>query len=236
MPMSEACEVVRPLLSAFVDGELGEEEMEAVRRHLSVCRGCAALYEAEKQTKAILAEGYPKEFAPFELRSRIRRELDQAAGARQERPRSRRVWRPVWAFASAMAIILVAWLGFRALVVERGAMANGNVAHLVKIHGTIDCVNCYLARKYHVENYCKQFGHEPAFFADGGEIYHLVPNDLSARVQKDPRLMHTGVEISGWVFFQANAVELESIRPMEAVVQTKGNGTTQTFALLENQR
>lgn len=52
--MAEACARVEGLLSALVDGELAEDEREAVRTHLRGCERCAAAVADLRGTRALL--------------------------------------------------------------------------------------------------------------------------------------------------------------------------------------
>ncbi len=211
LDMRDVCTAIRPLLSAYGDGELPEEQQRFIQQHLRQCEECARIFEAEQSVKKLLIENFPRESAPFELKARIRRELDRAGG-------QKRLWswifpKPALAVVSAVAALLVLWVGYRSFR-GRPPVEPAQIAHVKLVSGKIECVNCYLARKYHVENYCKEFGHEFVFLADDGEIYSLIPNGLSEKVRRDITYQHAEVLVSGWFYYPANAVELESVEPV----------------------
>jgi len=49
------CEEMRPLLSAFCDGEVGKEQERAVREHLRACAGCRAAMRSYRSAPAAVA-------------------------------------------------------------------------------------------------------------------------------------------------------------------------------------
>ena len=74
------CDQIRPKLSAYVDGELPEDERENVRRHLDTCLSCAQeLRELEETAELLghLEQADPPDTLESGLRRRIRR---RAAG------------------------------------------------------------------------------------------------------------------------------------------------------------
>ena len=110
------------LLSAYLDGELTQEESQPVRLHLEECASCRRLFEQMKQIREATMT------TPFPL-------LDD--GQWDERPRSRwsRVLRGVgWA-------MLLVWLGglviavLREMAVEAGGMPLHELALIVGLVG-----------------------------------------------------------------------------------------------------
>ncbi len=64
------CEEMRPLLSAFCDGEAGPEEAATLREHLRACASCRATlraYRAAPGAAAALAAGPARSAAPFSI-------------------------------------------------------------------------------------------------------------------------------------------------------------------------
>jgi len=229
--MKKLCKKIRPLLSAYGDGELAPTERQLVEEHLNQCEECRQIVKAERSIKVLLREHCPRTAAPFELRARIRREMGRVESSLRLR------WgllaKPVLAFASAVAVLLVVWAGYRVLKKPLPSTAGG-LAHVRWVHGRIECVNCYLAHKYHVKSYCKEYGHELVFLADDGEIYYLIPNEISLGIRDKAKYFHDDVEISGWFFYPANAVELESIRPERKLAKPERPESAETVVTWRN--
>lgn len=49
-----SCQQVKSVLSAYMDHELGHNEILAVSRHLSECNGCNAEFEKMKSLSALI--------------------------------------------------------------------------------------------------------------------------------------------------------------------------------------
>ncbi len=62
-------------LYAYLDGELTEDQHEAVRRHLAACRDCFAVAEFESAYLRFVEARTPSGRAPEHLRKRILRSL-----------------------------------------------------------------------------------------------------------------------------------------------------------------
>ena len=82
-----SCSATRERLSAYVDGELPQEQAAAVGEHLASCATCARDYEAVLNTVKTLREGLVRYRAPDVLGARVR------AGLREERVETARVLR-----------------------------------------------------------------------------------------------------------------------------------------------
>jgi anti-sigma factor RsiW len=50
------CEEALRLLAAYLDGELGTEEHQAMEHHLNLCRSCCSRAEFERHLKAQLGD------------------------------------------------------------------------------------------------------------------------------------------------------------------------------------
>jgi len=53
-PVTRRCDEIEPLLTPYVDGEAGDDERDAVDRHVAACRPCARRLEAERLGRAVL--------------------------------------------------------------------------------------------------------------------------------------------------------------------------------------
>lgn len=52
------CQQVKAALSAYMDHELGHNEMLAVSRHLAECKTCSAEFEKMKSLSALIKSNY----------------------------------------------------------------------------------------------------------------------------------------------------------------------------------
>ena len=78
-----ACDEVRPLLSAYLDGELDREHRQLVEQHLSVCEICSAEYQKLEQLVEVTNEMRFKEPAKEvwdNYWSRVYNRLERATG------------------------------------------------------------------------------------------------------------------------------------------------------------
>jgi len=104
------------LISAYLDGELCDEEAGAVRDHISACTSCRSEHESLRAAKALLARA-PRRAMPPELMDQLERRLSRPLW-RELLDRllppmpSVRVLAPAGAFAAA-ALVAVVWFGAR---------------------------------------------------------------------------------------------------------------------------
>ncbi len=100
------CENARPLVTAYVDGELDMVNSLAVEEHLSGCPACARARDAQRELRSALAGGGLRYTAPADLRRKVRAIA----------PEPRRAWFSPW--------LGKAWLApaFAALIVVAGAV------------------------------------------------------------------------------------------------------------------
>ena len=96
------CERLRPLIPAYADGELGVAEGLEIEAHLSRCRTCQALYEAQRGFRELIRDRAPRAKAPPELKGRIIRDMKGLGGRR---------FSPLWALP-LIAIIAFIYLSF----------------------------------------------------------------------------------------------------------------------------
>lgn len=66
----QECEVVRPLLTLYADGDISEAEKEKVEEHIAMCGDCKEELEGEKKLQELL-HSLPEVEAPRYLRQRI---------------------------------------------------------------------------------------------------------------------------------------------------------------------
>jgi anti-sigma factor RsiW len=86
------CDRALELISPFVDGELREEDRQAVAAHIEACADCAALaVDIRRMSKAIAEVG--REPAPKALFLRVRSTLASAARDRERGKKRFALWR-----------------------------------------------------------------------------------------------------------------------------------------------
>ena len=99
------CEEFAPLLSAYFDGELTEEENAAVRAHLGECEDCRArLDEYAQLSGAMLALGEEDVPEGFTARVMDAVRAEKAAMPRMKKPSAWRRWMPMAACAAIVAL------------------------------------------------------------------------------------------------------------------------------------
>lgn len=111
------CEEFAPLLSAYFDGELTEEENAAVRAHLGECEDCRArLDEYAQLSGAMLALG--EEDVPEGFTARVMDAVRAEKAAAKPQVKKRSTWRRWMPMAACAAIVALA----AAVTIPRTAM------------------------------------------------------------------------------------------------------------------
>jgi len=119
------CEEARNELSAYLDGELGPQEADAVREHVASCAACREVLEELRATIDLVGALPPCE-APQGLAADVQREIERrlilappaeaAETAPQERLlpiRRASLWPRVMAVAATLVLAVgIGWLGF----------------------------------------------------------------------------------------------------------------------------
>ncbi len=101
------CEEFAPLLSAYFDGELTEEENAAVRAHLGECEDCRArLDEYAQLSGAMLALG--EEDVPEGFTARVMAAVRAEKAAAKPQVKKRSTWRRWMPMAACAAIVALA--------------------------------------------------------------------------------------------------------------------------------
>lgn len=111
------CEEFAPLLSAYFDGELTEEENAAVRAHLGECEDCRArLDEYAQLSGAMLALG--EEDVPAGFTEGVMAAVRAEKAAKKPQTKKRSAWRRWMPMAACAAIVALA----AAVTIPRTAM------------------------------------------------------------------------------------------------------------------
>jgi len=96
------CEQIKELYEAYVLGALDAQDREIVEAHLTTgCAACAAEIDRARWLVSQLAYLAPEREPPAALRTRL---LEAAGGRALKEPRA---WMPLWAWATAAALVLI---------------------------------------------------------------------------------------------------------------------------------
>lgn len=101
------CERYEPMISAMLDGELGEREKAELSAHIAGCERCGALAAAFAAASGAFSEGL--EEPPEDLHGAIMERVGAAAKVRRSQTRFMRL-RPIIAAAACVAVVAVTLL------------------------------------------------------------------------------------------------------------------------------
>ena len=96
------CEQMRAMLDAYIDGELSEEEMRALRDHAAACEDCKRELEAAELLRDALAHMDDDVSVPLEAQAAWRKAVRAEAGKRSRR----RVLRVAYGLAAALVVAI----------------------------------------------------------------------------------------------------------------------------------
>ena len=117
----KCCEQYAAALSAFVDGELSENEKEEVLSHVEHCRNCRE-YLSELMIVHTMFEEMPELDAPEGFSERV---LERVHEEKRERSRHRRAWPRVLAACFALLVVTAAaWKLAPAMVSSNDSAAD----------------------------------------------------------------------------------------------------------------
>ena len=197
------CNDYKNYVSAFHDGELDHNLKNEFEQHLESCSECRLLLNAEGRIKELVKDSYRPEKAPFSLRANIRQEIAK----KQKKASLINLFqaRPFTSLATVLAFVVIFFLSFQLYQKNDGSKDLSKV----EIAGQIECVSCYLSESEHLDNYCDHYGHELGFVSSSNEVFSFLPNELSHKLQAKMEYIHTEAKLTGWIFHQANFIELE---------------------------
>ena len=117
-----ACEQIREELSAYLDGELSEQDRSALDTHLRACEACREMLEELKGVSATISD-LPRAKAPVSLLTKVKNDIAAEPALREQvrtavafssvargGPRPRAHWAPI-AFGAA-ALVMLCLLAF----------------------------------------------------------------------------------------------------------------------------
>ena len=96
------CEQMRAMLDAYIDGELSEEEMRALRDHAAACEDCKRELEAAELLRDALAHMDDDVSVPLEAQAAWRKAVRAEAGKRSKK----RALRVVYGLAAALVVAI----------------------------------------------------------------------------------------------------------------------------------
>jgi mycothiol system anti-sigma-R factor len=213
------CNDCKNYVSAFLDGELDHNLKIVFEQHLETCTECQLLLKAENRVKQLLKDSYHPEKAPFSLRANIRQEISK----KQERTGFFNVFlaRPATSLVSAFAVMVLIFLSFQMFQTDDKTIDLSKV----EIAGQIECISCYLAEHEHLDNCCDQYGHELGFVTSSNEVFSFFPNEVSYELHNKMEYIHSEAKLTGWIFHQANIIELEKYQIIgQAVASNSSDG------------
>jgi anti-sigma factor RsiW len=107
---------MQSLVHAYVDGELDLMTNLRIEQHLAGCTGCSEVYKSQRALHSALGGGSLYYQAPVALEERIRASIGKAGKAEGTLYGAPRLpWR-LFAFAAAVAAVIIAAVGILALV------------------------------------------------------------------------------------------------------------------------
>ena len=121
----KCCELYAAALSAFVDGELSENEKEEVLSHVEHCQNCRE-YLSELMIVHTMFEEMPELDAPEGFSERV---LERVHEEKRARSRHRRAWPRVLAACFALLVVTAAvWKLAPAMVSSNDSAADCNTS------------------------------------------------------------------------------------------------------------
>ena len=121
----KCCEQYAAALSAFVDGELSENEKEEVLSHVEHCQNCRE-YLSELMIVHTMFEEMPELDAPEGFSERV---LERVHEEKRARSRHRRAWPRVLAACFALLVVTAAaWKLAPAMVSSNDSAADCNTS------------------------------------------------------------------------------------------------------------
>lgn len=209
------CTDCKKYVSAFLDGELDEHLTEEFKLHLQTCHECRLLLNAERRVMELLKNSYHPEKAPFSFRALMRQEIDK-------KKKKIGFWglisaRPITGLVSAFAVLVILFLSVQVF------LTNDRETDLSKVEmaGHIECISCYLAEHEHIKSYCDHYGHEMGFVSASNEIFSFFPNEVSNELKSKMEYIHSEAKLTGWIFHQANFIEVENYQIIGQAVASK---------------
>jgi hypothetical protein len=160
------CAEARFLLYAYLERETPPAGETALQRHLSACGTCAARARSARGLASLLHTRVGRARAPERLRLRIYNGAHPSAPSRL-------------ALAGLTAAVLLLVVPLVADGVQkRRPIPRTSTAEVVSMHlsGTLVCLDCESRKEAGLcEVHAGEKIHDPAFCADDGEVWRLMP-------------------------------------------------------------
>jgi len=160
------CTEARFLLYAYLDREMPSAEEASLERHLAACGACERRGRSARGLATLLHSRVRRAPAPDRLRLRIYNGAHPSAPSRAA----------VAGLTAAILLLIVPLVADG--VPDRRPVAAPSVAEVISKHltGTLVCLDCENRREVGLcEAHAGDAAHDPAFCADDGEVWRLVP-------------------------------------------------------------
>src|SRR5262249_6279200 len=173
-------------LYAYLDRELSRSQAEALERHLEECEACALRARSARGLAGVLKERLDRPPAPERLRLRIKNGTHPVDPARTRAA--------LVGLAAAIVLLIVPIVADD--VPDHGsrfASQEGEIATVSKhVTGTLVCLHCESRRESGLcDAHPAVAVHDPAFCAENGEVWRLLPTPHGYS-QASPRPTMTG--------------------------------------------
>ncbi|RMF63495.1 MAG: hypothetical protein D6743_10615 [Calditrichaeota bacterium] len=217
--MKKDCTYFGSLITGYVDGELDDKKVLAVRAHLKDCKRCNESYLDEVKLKNVLKERVLKTRAPGYLRNRIRRQIFRYG----ERPsfaeliQSLFAYRPIHSTLALAAIAIVVFFSTYELVQPlsphtRQASTTGVSLKSGQLHGEIICLDCEL-----LSHTTEGFVHDPkthhaGLQADDGSIWTFMHSPAGENIPANRNYLKKKAVVSGILFTNAHYIQVEELK------------------------
>ncbi len=204
----KACQELEPLLTAYVDGELVETEIEKVKGHLQNCQLCREQIDLQNSMRKLLQEHYRTENAPAHVRARIRRMLSEGRpvpGFMEMLAEAFALHRFKGTFALVTLLLFVGY-PYLSVVVRPGGRINGFALgndHVelkpVEVEGEVLCVDCELLEKAHFAH-THEADHRMGIKTPDGKIWNIIPAGEGKHLLHNEKLMHKKLRVKGYAY------------------------------------
>jgi len=191
------------LISGYIDGELNEADKKKVETLLQTSKEMKELFHLEKNLKDFIKQKIKADTAPFELRSRIKRQIGRLKG----RPGFFEIINELLAYhpvasAASFAVILIL-----ILMPNFGRFTAGDNVEFKHLRGEIVCLDCDVFSKHVDVAEHSNLLHQPGIKCDNGSIWSLVQTGGEQSV--DMRFLRKKIELTGVAFNSLKYIKVE---------------------------
>ncbi|RMD92861.1 MAG: hypothetical protein D6814_16350 [Calditrichaeota bacterium] len=214
----KSCKDIEPLLTAYIDAELGSDDVKMVEAHLSQCVECAEKLEKERGIKRMVHEHYRMEVTPVHLRARIRRTIAEGRAAIpgffELIAQAFTLHKLKGAFAFVALFLLVTFPYFKGIYStpdfsQTMAQTEMNKKSPVELVGEVLCVDCEILDQAHIPHHHEP-GHRMGIKTANGQIWNFIPDEQGKKLLHNNSLMNQKIKIEGFAYPNGNYVDIKS--------------------------